>query len=73
MMNRIMGVLTLKAPVYREIADDPAATNQALILVIVVALIGGVSGFMAASIANSALAQLSAQGGIAIPAISPIG
>jgi len=74
MMNRIMGVLTLKAPVYREIADDPSATNQALIIVIIVALIAGVSGFVAASVANSALAQLGAQaGGVTVPTISPPG
>jgi Yip1 domain len=41
MFNRIMGVITLNASAYREIADDTTATNQALIIVIVVALIRG--------------------------------
>ncbi len=40
-MERIMGVLALKAPTYREIADDPNATQPAGIIVVIVALIGG--------------------------------
>ncbi len=47
MLDRIMGVITLKAPVYREIADDQTATTQAGIIVVVVALITGfVSGLV---------------------------
>lgn len=42
-MDRIMGVLTLKAPVYREIAEDANATTPAGIIVAVVALIAGFS------------------------------
>jgi hypothetical protein len=41
-MDRIMGVLTLKAPTYREIAEDPNATTTAGIIVVVFALIGGI-------------------------------
>ncbi len=41
LMDRIMGVITLKAPVYRQIADDPTATTQAAIIVVVVTLISG--------------------------------
>lgn len=40
-MDRIMGVITLKAPTYREIADDPNATTTAAIIVAVASLIGG--------------------------------
>jgi hypothetical protein len=40
-MNRIMGVITLKAPIYREIADDPNATTPAAIITAVVGLIAG--------------------------------
>lgn len=40
-MDRIMGVLALKAPTYREIADDPNATQPAGIIVAIVALLGG--------------------------------
>src|SRR5581483_1332245 len=40
-MNRIMGVITLKAPTYREIADDPNATTPAAIITAVVGLIAG--------------------------------
>lgn len=40
-MDRIMGVLTLKAPTYRQIADDPNATQSAGIIVAVVSLLSG--------------------------------
>lgn len=46
-MNRIMGVITLKAPIYRQIADDPNATQPAGIIVAIVALLTGfVSGLV---------------------------
>ncbi len=41
MLNRIIGVITLKAPVYREIADDKTATGQAAMIFIIVTLISG--------------------------------
>ncbi len=41
MMDRIMGVITLKAPTYRQIADDVTATGQAAMIVIIVKLIQG--------------------------------
>ncbi len=44
MLSRLLGVLTLRARAYREIADDRSATGQAAILVIVVALIAGIGG-----------------------------
>ena len=40
-MDRIMGVITLKAATYRQIADDPNATQSAGIIVAIVALITG--------------------------------
>lgn len=73
MLNRIIGVVTLKAPVYREIADDTSATSQAGIIVAIVAVVNGILGAVAMSILNSTMAQLGAQQGIAIPAVSPIG
>ena len=42
LMDRIMGVITLKAPMYREIADDTTATSQAAIIVAIVSLLGGI-------------------------------
>lgn len=41
MLDRIMGVITLKAPVYRQIADDKTATGQAALIVVIVLLIRG--------------------------------
>lgn len=41
MLDRIMGVITLKAPIYRQIADDKTATTQAAIIVVVAELIAG--------------------------------
>lgn len=47
MLDRIMGVITLKAPKYREIADDKTATGQAAIIVVVVSiLVGFISTFL---------------------------
>ncbi|MCC7162885.1 MAG: YIP1 family protein [Anaerolineae bacterium] len=48
-MDRIMGVLTLKAPVYRQIAEDSNATSTAAIIVAVVSLISGVVGAIVVS------------------------
>ncbi len=41
MWDRIMGVITLKAPVYRQIADDTTATGQAALIVVFAQLIRG--------------------------------
>lgn len=41
MLDRIMGVITLKAPIYRAIADDQTATTQAALVVIIATLIRG--------------------------------
>ncbi len=41
MLDRIIGVVTLKAPVYRQIADDQTATSQAAIIVIIATLVRG--------------------------------
>jgi hypothetical protein len=43
-MERIMGVITLKAPVYKDIASDPAATPQARNVVIIVAILAALFG-----------------------------
>lgn len=41
MLDRVMGVVTLKAPTYREIADDKNATMSAGVIVVLVSLIAG--------------------------------
>jgi hypothetical protein len=48
MINRIMGVLRLNAPVFEEIEHDRSATGQAALVVAVVAVLVGLgSGFTA--------------------------
>jgi hypothetical protein len=42
LMQRIMGVITLKAPVYKDIASDPKATPQARNVVIIVAILAAI-------------------------------
>ena len=41
MLDRIMGVITLKAPIYRQIADDKNDTMNAAIIVVVARLVSG--------------------------------
>lgn len=41
MFDRIMGILTLKAPVYKQVAEDQSATQTAGIIVAVVTFIQG--------------------------------
>ncbi len=67
-MDRIMGVLTLKAPTYRQIADDPSATTPAAIIVVVVALLQGILG---AVVLQSLGAQLPQTPGL-VTATNPI-
>ncbi len=47
MLDRIMGVITLKSPVYRQIADDKTATGQAALIVVIAQLISGFFGGLA--------------------------
>lgn len=54
-MDRIIGVLTLKAPVYKEIAEDKNATTTAAIIVVVMAIIGGVIGALVLGMVGSSL------------------
>ena len=62
MLDRIMGVITLKAPVYREIADDQTATGQAATLLIIVTLIQ--SFFSGLVVVTAGTAHVSLGGGI---------
>ncbi len=41
MLERIIGVITLKAQTYREIADDQSATSQAITVFVIASLISG--------------------------------
>jgi hypothetical protein len=41
MFDRIMGIVTLKAPVYKAVAEDEKATKEAMIIVVVVSVIQG--------------------------------
>lgn len=71
--ERLLGVITLKAPIYREIAEDHSATLQAAIIVVLVALIVGVITALGAS--NATLASVTNAAGVASqpPVRSPIG
>jgi hypothetical protein len=40
--DRIMGILTFKAPTYREVAEDPKATGEAATIVIVMAILSAI-------------------------------
>lgn len=46
MFNRIMGIITLKAPTYKEVAEDPKATQEATIIVATVSIIQAILGFL---------------------------
>ncbi len=63
MMDRIMGVIQLKAPVYRQIADDTTATTQAGIIVVAVLLIGNFFSHIV-SVNNSGTSSVSIVGAI---------
>ena len=56
MLDRIMGVITLKAPVYRQIADDQNVTSEAAIIVVITTLI---SGFFTGLVSTNAQGEAS--------------
>ena len=47
--QRLLGVVTLRAPIYRELAHDTGATAQAAIVVVVVALVVGAINYLAST------------------------
>jgi hypothetical protein len=57
-IGRLIGVVTLNRHIYREIAEDPAATMQAGIIVVIVAVLVGAVGYFAQ--ANTSLPGLPA-------------
>jgi hypothetical protein len=71
-MNRIMGVITLKAPVYREIAEDANATTPAGIITAVVALISGFFGGLVSFDTTTGTSSVSLVGGIVFAIIAVI-
>jgi hypothetical protein len=66
-MDRIMGVITLKAPVYRQIAEDQSATTTAAIIVAVVSVVAGVVGAVFLSALGASLPAAPGQ------SLNPIG
>lgn len=70
--QRLLGVITLKAPIYRELAHDTNGTMQAAIVVVVVAL---VVGAIAAYGANLQLFGAGSVPGVPVPepAKNPLG
>jgi hypothetical protein len=71
-MNRIMGVITLKAPVYREIAEDANATTPAGIITAVVALISGFFGGFVSFDTATGTSSVNLVGGIVFAIIAVI-
>jgi hypothetical protein len=71
-MNRIMGVITLKAPVYREIAEDANATTPAGIITAVVALISGFFGGLVSFDTATGTSSVNLVGGIVFAIIAVI-
>lgn len=50
LVDRLMGIITFKAPVYREVAHDEAALGPAAIIVAAVTLLVGIfSGLLGAA------------------------
>jgi hypothetical protein len=43
-VNRLTGIVTFKAPVYKEVAEDTTATQSAALIVVVVAVLVGLIG-----------------------------
>jgi hypothetical protein len=52
MFERIVGIITFKAPIYRAIAADKTARNQTVVIVVVVALIQGICSDVITSVAS---------------------
>lgn len=79
MLQRILGVFKLDVATFEEIEADQTATTQAFIVVLLVALLGGVGSAVGAMAANTAMEQLSGTLGsdfqlpIAVPTLSPVG
>ena len=48
-LQRLIGVITLKPAIYREIAHDTNGTVQAAIIVVVIALVVGIIGYLGAN------------------------
>ena len=44
LVSRLSGIVTFKAPVYKEVAEDKTATQSAAIIVVAVAVIAGIVG-----------------------------
>ena len=64
MLDRIMGVITLKAPVYRQIAEDKTATMQAAMVLVIVTLISGFFGGLVSVNAQTGATAVSIGGAV---------
>jgi hypothetical protein len=56
MFNRILGVLKLDARTYEEIERDPAATSQAVIIVLIVGVLSAIGAGVGAGIGSGRFA-----------------
>lgn len=60
MFERIMGIVTLKAPTYKAVAEDKSLTQEAMMIVIVVALLNN----LASGVVTSSMLGTSMVGGL---------
>ncbi len=62
LVSRLTGIVTFKAPVYKEVAEDKSATQTAALIVVVVAVVVGViSGIFSGSFIGSLLVTVVGQ------------
>ncbi len=77
MFDRIKGVFKLDVNTFEDVERDESATMQAFIIVVVVAVLAAIGGFLAAQTGNQLAAQLQELGDtelpFAMPELSPTG
>jgi hypothetical protein len=64
MLDRIMGVITLKAPIYRQIAEDKTATMQAAMVLVFATLVSGFFGGLVSVNAQTGATAVSIGGAV---------
>ncbi|MBI4673852.1 MAG: YIP1 family protein [Chloroflexi bacterium] len=71
-MDRIMGIITLKAPVYRQVAEDAGATTNAAIITVVAALVAGFFGGLVSFDTATNTSSVNVMSGVILAIISVV-